>query len=174
MTKLDEGNYHSLSPEERVNLTIAALSRGDNEEVLRLRRTCARKQYLMLDHEYTCRLERLALIASNFESLHNTYYLNMILFSGYMATHEIDDTYIKYHTAYNDQAECIVSLYAAFDAFCLKAGLNKTNAAAWLKIDPKPIYDFIGKKALSTLQPDPVLTTHLKNRFLAIWNGDIN
>lgn len=171
MTKLDEKNYHSLSPEERVNLTIAALSRGDNEEVLRLRRTCARKQYLMLDHEYTSKLENLTFIASKFETLHNSYYHNMILFSSYMTTHQIDDAYIKYQTAYNDQATCIISLYKAFDEFCAEAGLNKENVTTWLKINPKQIYDFIGEKLLSTLEADSALINSLKRRFLDFWYG---
>jgi hypothetical protein len=128
----------------------------------------------MLDHEYTSKLENLAFVASKFEALHNSYYHNMILFSVYMTTHTIDDTYIKYHTAYNDQAECIVTLYEAFYTFCKDTGLDKAKVMSWFKIDPKPIFDFIGEKTLLKLQPDPALTDHLKNQFLAIWNGNIS
>ena len=174
MTKLDERNYYSLTPEERVNLTIAALSRDDKEEILRLRRTCKRKKYLMLEHEYTSKLENIVWVSAKLSELHNFYYHNMILFTSHMVTHKTDEQFTKFMLAYNDQAECILSLYDAFDAFCLEAGLNKTNVMTWLKIDPKPIYNFIGETALTTLQPDPALTNHLKNRFLAIWNGDIN
>ncbi len=173
MTKLNEINYHQLTSTERFDLTIAALARNDLHEVDRLKRTCKRMQYTMLDHEYTSKLEHIAFIAAKFEALHNSYYHKMILFSGFMAAHEIDETSMKYLAAYNDQASCILSLYKAFDAFCTEAGLNQTNVSSWLKIDPKPIYDFIGKKTLLTLQLDTVLTDHLKNRFLAIWNGDI-
>lgn len=172
MTKLNEINYYQLTSKERFDLTIAALARNDNAEVDRLKRTCQRKQYSMLDHEYTSKLERITFAVSKFEALHNNYYHNMILFSGYMAANEIDETYAKYLDAYNDQASCLLSLYNALDAFCTDAELNLTHVMTWFKLDPKQVYDLIGEKTLTNLQPDPGLTEHLKNRFLAIWHGD--
>lgn len=90
-----------------------------------------------------------------------------------MTAHEIDETYAKYLNAYNDQASCIISPYNAFDAFCAEAESNRIHVMTWLKINPKPIYDFIGEKTLSTLQPGPMLSGHIANRFLMIWHGDI-
>lgn len=85
-----------------------------------------------------------------------------------MAAREIDETYAKYLNAYNDQASCILSLYNALDAFCIKEALNSAHVMSWFKIDPRLIYDFIGEKALSALQPDPMLTEHIANRFVMI------
>jgi hypothetical protein len=174
MTKLDEKHYHRLTLKERIELTIAALSRNDNEEIARLRRTCERRQYIMLDYEYTSKLENLAWVSSKFEALHNSYYHNLILFMSSMATQKEIDDIAKYYLAFVDQAACIKSLYEALYAFCNEAELNKHHVMKWLKIDPQPIFKFIGEKVLAAAETNVDLVMHLKNRFLAIWNGDIS
>lgn len=49
--------YDRLSPDERVKLTILAMSRGDDEEVKRLRQTCPRKAYSMSDAAYLDKMD---------------------------------------------------------------------------------------------------------------------
>jgi hypothetical protein len=48
-TRLPDGVYERLEPDERFRLTLAAVGRGDKQERERLQRTCPRKLYEMAD-----------------------------------------------------------------------------------------------------------------------------
>ena len=45
--------YSLLTPEERLSAAIAAIGRGDDDEVARLHRTCPRVTYMMEDAAFT-------------------------------------------------------------------------------------------------------------------------
>lgn len=69
MMKFNEKLYEKFDMVERVNLTIAALARKDDNEVDRLRRTCPKSQYIAMDHRYTNRLDCLVIIGTRFSGL---------------------------------------------------------------------------------------------------------
>jgi len=50
-------HYDSLTPDERFKLALAALSRGDEDELLQLYATCPRKTYSMPDAAFHDKLE---------------------------------------------------------------------------------------------------------------------
>lgn len=43
MLNITDKNYSQLTAKERVNLALAGFSRGDENEIARLKRTCPRK-----------------------------------------------------------------------------------------------------------------------------------
>ena len=93
MTKLNEINYKYFSTKERLDLTIAALSRGHLEEAKKLRRTCPRYQYNIPDFEYTSKLNALPWIACRFSEIHNYYYFKILLCRANIAIYEDNPKY---------------------------------------------------------------------------------
>ena len=55
-------HYDKFTAKERVNLTIAALVRGDNEEFLKLRDSCPKEYYMLTDAHYRNYMDNLNLI----------------------------------------------------------------------------------------------------------------
>jgi len=174
MHNLDESHYKKFSIQERINLTIAALSRGDTEEVSRLRRTCRRKTYVMLDSDYTNALEALSRIASHFSELHNYFYTQMLIFMSGIAITNETERIASLQMAYVDQVASIKSIYAAFNAFCVDAGLNKYHLIGFYKMDLKPMREFIDTKVMESTEEDCDFMLHLKKQFLALWNNDLS
>lgn len=174
MLSLDEKEYQNFTIKERINLTIAALSRNDAEEVSRLRRTCQRKQYTMLDREYSSRLDNLLWVAVHFIELNNSYYNRMIIFMFHLATHDADDNFEKFYLAYIDQVAHIKSLFEALYSFCNDVGLNKDHLMEWLKINPKAMSNLIGEKMMQSVEPDNDFILEIKKQFLALWNDNFS
>jgi hypothetical protein len=58
-------HYEEFTPEERVRLTLAALARGDIEEMMRLMNTCPRMTLVGPDPEYPKRLDRVRRVSAN-------------------------------------------------------------------------------------------------------------
>ena len=61
--------YPQLSAHERVRLTLAAIARGDADDVQRLRLTCPRRVYEQADADYVDVVEATRLIATQFLAL---------------------------------------------------------------------------------------------------------
>ena len=53
MTRVSPRGYDLLTPDERLSAAIAAMARGDDQEVERLQSACPRVTYRMLDAEFT-------------------------------------------------------------------------------------------------------------------------
>jgi len=174
MHNLDESHYKKFNAQERINLTIAALSRGDTEEARLLRRTCPRETYVMIDRDYTNGLDALTQIAAHFSELHNYYYTQMLIFMSGIATTNETDKIASMQMAYVDQVASIKSIYSAFNAFCVDAGLNKDHLMGFYKMDLKPMREFINTKVMETAEEDCDFTLHVKKQFLAIWTGDFS
>lgn len=58
--------YDVINPEERFKLLLAALTRGDEDEAQKLRKTCPKKHYSMSDAAYSDRLEASRDVATAF------------------------------------------------------------------------------------------------------------
>lgn len=58
--------YDKFSAKERIQLTLAAIARADEEEVKRLKKSCPRKHYLQTDVAYSDKMENLEKICSLF------------------------------------------------------------------------------------------------------------
>src|SRR5580658_5737426 len=66
MRQIHDNQYAKFTPEERVRLTIAALSRGDEPDASRLWQTSPRYTYRAHDLEYTQRVNVLILLGTVF------------------------------------------------------------------------------------------------------------
>lgn len=170
MPKLDKMNYHNFTIKERINLTIAALARDDNDEIARLRRTCQRKQYSMIDREYTSKLDNLTWIAAHLLELQNHHYNRILTIMLFIATHPNAEDSLD--ISYYDELVHIKSLYEAFYSFCNDIGLNKDHIVEWLRIDPRLIYEIFGEDALKIIRHDDEFFAQAKRQFLTIWNED--
>jgi|GEM_PF-2832992 len=66
MRQIPDQHYARFTPNERLNLTLAALARGDITEADRLWQTCPRHQYHAHDFAYTLRFNAVLLLNSLF------------------------------------------------------------------------------------------------------------
>lgn len=66
MRQIQDQQYIQFTPKERLNLTMAALSRGDETEANRLWQTCPRYKYTAYDFEYTLSVTSAMMLGSLF------------------------------------------------------------------------------------------------------------
>ena len=66
MRQINDNKYNKFTTKERLNLTFAALSRGDEAEADRLWQTCPRHRYVAHDFEYTLGVSALTMLGSLF------------------------------------------------------------------------------------------------------------
>lgn len=66
MRQIHDQQYSRFDPKERLNLTISALSRGDEIEANRLWQTCPRHTYEAYDFEYTLSVDALFMLSAIF------------------------------------------------------------------------------------------------------------
>ncbi|MGX6643247.1 hypothetical protein [Legionella pneumophila] len=66
MRQIHDNQYTHFTPKERLNLTFAALSRGDEAEADRLWQTCPRHRYVAHDFEYTLGVSALTMLGALF------------------------------------------------------------------------------------------------------------
>lgn len=77
MKKISEKFYEHFSTQERVNLTIAAFLRDDQAEIERLKRSCPRKNYQMIDLNYQTPVRGFLHHYLSFSSLFQSYYTEL-------------------------------------------------------------------------------------------------
>lgn len=66
LRQIRDTQYEIFTAEERFNLTIAALSRGDEPEATKLWQTCPWRNYSCMDMEYMQRMHSLSIIEALF------------------------------------------------------------------------------------------------------------
>jgi hypothetical protein len=66
MHDLSEKDYKHFTPVERINLTIAALARGDIKEADRCWDTCPRHEYKAFDFDFTIRMHAVLMLRMEF------------------------------------------------------------------------------------------------------------
>jgi len=146
MRYIGDAQYTQFNPIERTELTLAALSRGDEVEANRLWDTCPKSTYLTRDTEYTLRVQCLSLVG------HEFFYKCVFL---YNQTKRIDELVNDYHqettTIENKPSgddevikplfvvkEMYIShlkaLYEGFKEFCNDIKLNSENIIKTLEI----------------------------------------
>ena len=104
MKTLKNKLYETLSPEERVTLTIAALSRGDTIEVDRLQNTCERRQYIMHDASYISKLNNIRNFLSGFALMAEKFC--GAIFLAERGIHGITLAVASYHVGLNTSPVC--------------------------------------------------------------------
>ncbi len=68
-----EKNYDKFTALERINLSIAALSRNDNKEVQQLKKCCPKKTYTMNDRAYSESMDSLCKVRAAYRFLFDFY-----------------------------------------------------------------------------------------------------
>lgn len=181
MKNVSENLYHYLDVGERVKLTIAALSRNDDEEIARLRRTCPRSQYTMLDYEYTSQLETLPWIAAQFFEIYNFNRSQILICTACMlaysflgsdplhADKNIQEHHENLYIVKQGHVSHLKALFNGFHEFCNEGGLDEEHILVWLKINRNAMRDFIDEELLIAVDPDDDFTEYVKEVFLKIW-----
>jgi len=183
MKKISENLYHCLNVEERVSLTLAALSVSDDEEIARLRRTCPKSEYTMLDYEYTNKLETLPWIAAQFLEIYHfnrsqilictTCLIAFSILDPVFSDKDIERQYEKLCISKKGHISHIKGLFRGLHEFCNEVSLNEVHFLAWLKINPEVMRDFINDELFFDVGPDvgftesanlwyPILPIHYK------------
>ncbi|MDR3478581.1 MAG: hypothetical protein P4M14_11190 [Gammaproteobacteria bacterium] len=177
MLNITDKNYSQLTAKERVNLALAAFSRGDENEISRLKRTCPRKHYTMIDAEYIGSIEGLVWVVTQFSEMCDFSYNKIILCEAYIAMftflneypqHENDDNLEKFCNAKTEHVSNLKSVYQALSEFCCENKLNYDHVIEWLKISPELAsqYDeYLRLEVDSTRE----FTDYVKQKLFYIW-----
>lgn len=144
MRKIHDRQYSQFTYKERLNLTIAALARGDETEANRLVETCPRYSYVTYDLKYTESLSALIILGTLFFEK-CVYRYNLIqraeeYISNTKAELEHEEqvglkelakssqNVIELATkARKNHISALKGLYEGFRAFCIDAGLDSEN-----------------------------------------------
>lgn len=86
MKKINDKLYDKFSPQERVDLTIAAFLREDEAEIERLKQTCPRKTYKMIDLDYQDSIKQFLHHYLSFAMLFQSYYTQLMECEAYIVT----------------------------------------------------------------------------------------
>ena len=87
---ISTATYEALTPEERVQAAISALSRNDEKEIARLSTTCPKRTFTMTDPRYSDRMDVLHRLGAIVEANLRGFALDFFIFSrpGLNATHD--------------------------------------------------------------------------------------
>ena len=180
MLNLNDKHYSKLTAKERVNLAIAAFSRGDENEISRLKRTCPRKHYTMIDAEYIGSIEGLVWVVTQFSEMCDFSYNKIILCEAYItmftflneyplhANDATQNNLEKFCNAKMEHVSNLKSTYQALSEFCFENKLNYDHVTEWLKISPElaPQYD---DYLIIGINPNREFTDYVKQKLLSIW-----
>jgi hypothetical protein len=147
MRYIGDMQYTQFNPIERTELTMAALSRGDEVEANRLWDTCPKVSYLIQDVEYSSRVQCLSLLG------HDFFYKCVFLYNQtkrideLLNEYKIENLYLENKSLGDDKSmEPLVevrklyisrlkALYGGFKEFCDANKLNSDNILKTLKIE---------------------------------------
>ncbi|KTD73915.1 hypothetical protein [Legionella tucsonensis] len=184
MRQINDNQYTQFTPKERVNLTFAALSRGDETEADRLWQTCPRYRYVAHDFEYTLGVSALTVLGSLFFEKCVTHY-NLIkraelLIMGseqdleYEEKEGFDDFAIqarKFIELLNKTQQTHISklkgLFEGFRQFCSEEGFDSENILRTIPVHGC-CHDLDALLA-SDIQIDPQHVSQVKDIFLEQW-----
>lgn len=144
MRQIHDQQYTRFTPNERLNLTLAALTRGDKTEADRLWQTCPRHQYHAHDFVYTLRLNAVMLLNSLFFEKCVFHYNQIKKIEGFILEAEHDLAYeeeknmkeivnetqkLIEHTqkTLNTHLSHLKGLFEGFKLFCAETCLDYKN-----------------------------------------------
>jgi hypothetical protein len=173
-------HYESFSPDERLNLTLAAIAREDIEEMQSLARTCPMMIYRSPDRRYAKRLQAVGVIALHFSNLiancfNKIILLNVISIMDDVApilSQKIFNSNENTNSALNILLSNIASLRAIYNGlidFCNEIGINHEDILIMEKINEKHPY-MQGFFSL-TAEENKVHRQDIKNTFLTYWKA---
>lgn len=130
MLDVNDKHYQQFTPQERVNLAIAAMARNDIKEVERLWDTCPFYQYRTRDLEYKARFTAITLITSVFFEK-CVYHYNVIqkantyaLLTDDLNPSQNEKISAKVERTRELHTALLIALYRGLAAFCTQVGLS--------------------------------------------------
>ncbi len=182
MQNLNETSYKQLIPTERFNLALAAFSRGDDEEISRLKRTCPQKNYKMLDRDYFGKIEGIVWVVTQFSEICERSYHHIALCEAYItmftfldaqpqyANNDTKQNLEKFHNERINHISNLKSSYQALTEFCGENRLNYEHVVKWLIISPELASQHVDYLKLS-IEPNKAFTAFVKQKLFSIWQS---
>jgi hypothetical protein len=177
MRDINLNNYGQITAQERINLTIAALARGDIKEADRLYDTCPKYEYKVADKEYNCRLMAMPIISHLFFERCVYYYNTLARIDSTILLLEATDTpYLNEaddirlnRLYYNRDLNMgkLKALYEGFRQFCCQISIEVEGALKTMGIE-RCCVD-IERYIASTVVPTPEDIERAKAMFLEHW-----
>lgn len=176
MRSVNLKDYQHITPQERVNLTIAALAREDFTEADRLTDSCPMHLYRMRDKEFCSRMLALPSIQHLFYE-QCVYHYNILIRIDYAALfledtdsehmNEKQPSFDKVHKRYDMLVSRLKAVYQGFMLFCDEVGLDSEAMLKTISVEQSC---FSIKKYLeSDYEPDQKYTESIKNMLLDCW-----
>ena len=170
MLKLKEDNYNQFTVQERVNLTIAAFSRGDSKEVNRLYKSCPQYTYQATDYEFTKRIDAITWVGEKYAELCQYFYDKILLSESVIAGQIL--SLLKHETTTSEIQEIqmyhicnLKSVHHALIKFCNEIDIDSNQLINWMTLaeDRKGINKYL---AFDLVEHDKEFTLYIKNKFL--------
>ena len=185
MRQIHDNQYTQFTPKERLNLTFAALSRGDETEADRLWQTCPRHRYVAHDFEYTLGVSALTMLGSLFfEKCVMHYNLIkraelLIMGAEQDLEYEEKEGFIDFanqsrkfieivNTAQKAHTSKLKGLFEGFRRFCSDESLNSVDILKTIPVE-SCCHDLAILLA-SDIQIDSQYVTQMKDFFLEHWH----
>lgn len=179
MRDINLNNYGQIMAQERFNLTISALARGDIKEADRLYDTCPRYDYTMADKEYNCRLMKMPIISHLFFERCVYYYNTLaridsaILLLEAMSPPSLDEEdAARFDRLYHSRdlnTGGLKALYSGFREFCHQIGIDGEGALKTMGVEHccVSIRQYLDSDVES---PPPEEIKQIKIMFLEHWD----
>lgn len=185
MRQIQDQQYTQFTAKERINLTIAALARGDEAEADRLWKTCPRYKYDAHDFGYTLGVDALIVLGALFFQKCVLHY-NLIKKADTFITGFEQDLEFEEAEGFNDLAKKmrdlielatkaqnahiskIKGLFNGFKQFCSSAGLDDENILKTIPIEEccHDLDILLGAE----IEVDTQYMNHIKDFFLEHWH----
>ncbi len=179
MLKIKKTNYTQFNVQERLNLTIAALSRRDNEEARLLYKSCPKYRYLATDYEFTRRLDAITWVGEKYAELCQYFYDKSL------QSQAVVSAMILSHSSLEGKLSCSIeeieearighistlkSIHQALIEFCDAVDIDSNQLVQWMtpSEDRENINEYL---LLAGIEPDKEFTLFIKNKFFAHWES---
>lgn len=180
MHNFNETIYKQLTPTERFNLALAAFSRGDDNEIAKLKRTCPQKTYKMMDLDYFGKIEGIVWVITQFSEICERSYHHITLCEAYITMFTFLDAQPQYtneETKHNlekfnnqkiNHISNLKSAYQALTEFCRENKLSYENIIQWLKISPELALQCENYLTFE-INANREFTDYIKQKLILIW-----
>ena len=177
MANIGERHYQQFTPQERINLTMAALVRNDIKEADQLWDSCPIYTYRMPDLEYSARFVDVILIGSVFFENCVLHYNTIKRADEFIASIEnefenpidVEKILEKVFFARAVHITRLKALYQGLIQFCQHTGINSDDFINTLPI--KKVCFEIEYLLSTDIEVDSTLIEQMKNMFLEYWHS---
>jgi hypothetical protein len=186
MLNLQNIPYNKLTSVERFNLAVAALSRNDQDELSRLKRTCPIKHYSMIDCEYVNRFDALIWVTTQFSDICEYSYNKIVLCDSCITVFAtlctpmqkgINNNVLELTNNFaNAKLQHISNLNSAFTAlneFCSENKINYNHVLEWMKKSPEMFYQY-DAYLNNNIKVSSEFVMYVKQNLYSIWRRHVS